>query len=409
MEKSRKLYLKAVEAYNSKKIEKALKYCDKSIAINIKNSAALNLKGLILYIKGDLLSAQGVWKMNYNLNNDLVSQKYIKDTLADNKLYDLYINALQNIEELKINEALEFLFECKNSDFNSLNVDNSIAYCYLKIGDYDSALEYTNKVFEIDYNNRTAKDNIKLIRDYNYVKINKKNNKAIFITIASIGMILITSILIIFGIKSNLFKKNIKQNSKLPIIVADTKKETENKNLVIREKTEIFPYEEIKKDIDDEEFNKLYDLIEIWKDKASNTNDKILIAKGSDLLNLKGVKYFYDEGIKLVEVKNYKSALITFNKAYNFGQNSYLFQHILYFMGTCSENIGDQESAIKYYEKYDKQFENGNYESTVLYNISMIYDNLNDERAKEYGRKLLKLYPQSIYNNEKINNIINRK
>lgn len=409
MEKSRKLYLRALETYNSGKIEKALKYCDKSIGINIKNSAALNLKGLILYIKGDLLSAQGVWKTNYNLNNDLVSQKYIKDTLDDTKLYDIYISALENIDELKINEALELLLACKKSDFNSLNVDNSIAYCYLKIGDYDSALEYINKVLKIDSNNMTAKENIKLIKDYNYIKTSKKNNKVIFISTASIGIVLIASILINLGIKSNLFKKNTKQDSKLKVAIGDSKNEAKNQNLVLKEAAVIFPYEEIKKSIDDEELNKLYDFMLIWQDKTSNTNDKILISKAADLLSSKGVKYFYDEGIKLVEVKDYKNALVTLQKAYNLGEKSYLFQHILYFMGTCSENVEDQESAIKYYEKYDKLFENGNYESTVLYNISIIYNNLNDKKAKEYAEKLLKLYPQSIYNNEKINSIINRK
>ena len=47
-----KLYSKAIKYYEEGKLEKALLQCEEAISLNLRNSAALNLKGLLLYLKG---------------------------------------------------------------------------------------------------------------------------------------------------------------------------------------------------------------------------------------------------------------------------------------------------------------------------------------------------------------------
>ena len=54
MDKSQKIYNKALDKYNKGYIGKSMELCDESISISIKNGAAINLKGLLLYLKGDL-------------------------------------------------------------------------------------------------------------------------------------------------------------------------------------------------------------------------------------------------------------------------------------------------------------------------------------------------------------------
>ena len=56
--KKNKTYLKAVEYYDKGELDKAIKLCDECISQNLKNGSALNLKGLILYSKGDLEGAR---------------------------------------------------------------------------------------------------------------------------------------------------------------------------------------------------------------------------------------------------------------------------------------------------------------------------------------------------------------
>ena len=83
MDKSKKLYIKALDKYNNGYIDNAIELCEESISIDIKNAASINLKGLLCYLKGDLDSAQKLWKMNYGVNKDGVSERYLNDTGKD--------------------------------------------------------------------------------------------------------------------------------------------------------------------------------------------------------------------------------------------------------------------------------------------------------------------------------------
>src|SRR4051794_16018671 len=130
MDKSGKLYVKAMNKYNDGYIDKALNLCEKSISINITNSAALNLKGILHYLKGDLENAKKMWNINYKRNNDEVSKKYLKDSIKDKEKLQVYVNALDLIKQLNISGALTILKQCENSHFNFINVSNSISLCY---------------------------------------------------------------------------------------------------------------------------------------------------------------------------------------------------------------------------------------------------------------------------------------
>ena len=79
MDKSGKIYVKAMSKYNDGYIDKSLALCEKSISLNITNAAALNLKGILYYLKGDLDNSKKMWDINYKRNNDKVSKKYLKD------------------------------------------------------------------------------------------------------------------------------------------------------------------------------------------------------------------------------------------------------------------------------------------------------------------------------------------
>jgi outer membrane protein assembly factor BamD (BamD/ComL family) len=77
-------------------------------------------------------------------------------------------------------------------------------------------------------------------------------------------------------------------------------------------------------------------------------------------------------------------------------------------LGLSYKNAGDIDSAIKYYEQYDKNYPSGDYEQTVLYELALIYKNIDDSTSKSYAKKLVKFYPKSIYNNSIIQGILSR-
>ncbi|WP_406542722.1 tetratricopeptide repeat protein [Clostridium ljungdahlii] len=65
------------------------------------------------------------------------------------------------------------------------------------------------------------------------------------------------------------------------------------------------------------------------------------------------------------------------------------------------------KNAINYYIQYDKGFSDGDYEETVLYRLAVIYKDTDKSQAKKYAQSLVDKYPNSIYNNSIISNLIN--
>ncbi|MDB2075804.1 hypothetical protein PMZ66_09305 [Clostridium paraputrificum] len=127
-----KLYSKAIKYYEEGKLEKALLQCEEAISLNLRNSAALNLKGLLLYLKGNLDEAVATWKINADFNDDKIAKNYIQDSKADYSRVKLFNEGKKHLAKLEIDEAIESFMKCRESDFNSLNVNISLAKCYFK-------------------------------------------------------------------------------------------------------------------------------------------------------------------------------------------------------------------------------------------------------------------------------------
>lgn len=430
MDKSKKLYIKALDKYNNGYIDNAIELCEESISMDIKNAASINLKGLLCYLKGDLDSAQKLWKMNYGVNKDGVSERYLNDSGKDKEKLKLYTAALDFIKELKINEAQNLLQKCTESDFNYINVNNHISVCYMKRGQYDKALEYVEKVLTVDRTNIMAKEIIKTLRNSGAAKKNthKINSRYILIFLACLSVCIIASTTYIKLKKSNsqvsikkLFsmtlnkeketpKNAVKQESSADLKSKNEKDAKIQKDKIVQSKiqNEIFPSDKVKGYIESKNFEAIYDEHTKWKDKAISVNDKVILSKAADLLKNEGVSYFYEKGCTYSNNKDYNNGKAYLLKAYEIGKESYLYPHIIYMTGNDFYLSGDVENAIKYYTQYDQEFSKGNYEDTVLYNLAIMYKDIDKSKAKSYAEKLLEGYPQSIYNNSISRSIANR-
>lgn len=410
MDKSKKLYVKALDKYNEGHIDKAIRLCEESISIDMKNSASINLKGLLCYLKGDLDSAQRLWKMNYGINKDEVSQRYLEDTKQDKERLQLYIAALSLIKELKINEAISLLEQCEGSDFNCINVNNHIALCYIRIGEYNKALEYIEKVLEVDKNNSMSKQIIKTLKTYGDRDLVKNHNKVNlkYVFIALICLVILSSFFMIYDkfMKDNKSLNAPKESPKKVINKTDTGEAKKDKVIINKGENEIFPSDKVKSDIENKNFLNLYEETAKWKEKSISDNDKIILSKANELLASEGVEYFYNNGCTYMSSNDYNNAKAYLVRAYEIGQESYLYPHIIYMTGSAFYSSGDAESAIKYYVQYDKDFSNGNYQDTVLYNLAIIYKDIDKSTAKTYAEKLLNNYPESIYSNSIIRGLV---
>ncbi|KEI04988.1 tetratricopeptide repeat protein [Clostridium botulinum] len=413
MSKIKKLYTKAFTKYERGYIDDAIDVCEEIMSLNMKHRPSINLKGLLYYFKGDLQSASALWKLNYEVNNDKVSKKYLDGLKEDEKIFSVYVSAIEYIRKNRFNDALDLLRKCKESDYNRINVDNNIATCYIKLGEYNKAVECVNRVLEIDVKNPIAiKNKKKLMKqgiNKNFVKPRKSN--LVFISV-------IVILLIGVGIASKDFvAKKIKNISKNDAIQENTlnKKNEKIKNKVIDKNitkvsvNEKFPSNALNKALESKDFNKIYLLANPWIGKKLDTNEKTILSRAEDILKDEGVKYFYNTGRECVESNDkWDMAIDNLTKAYDYGKDSYLYGHILFMLGVSYQNKQDVKDALKYYTEYDKKYPNENYIQEVLYRTTILYKNVDLNKAKEYGEKLLKNYPDCEYSNSKIKAIVSK-
>lgn len=406
MNKSKKIYKKALLCFQKGYIDKSIDLCEQSISMDIRNNAALDLKGMLLYFKGNLDEAKAIWKVNAYNNNDGAAKKYLEDISDDEKRLNCYIKALKCIKKVEIEEALEFLDECSKSSYNCINVNNNMALCYIKQGKYEKAVSKIDDVLKIDKNNEVALKNEKKLVNIGIMK-NRIDASKIFKVLTAVVLVIIM-ILGAFEVKNHIknrkisIKKVIKKEPSKSRVKPSIKKEK-----VVKE--EIFNSSELQKAIDNKDFNKIYEYEEKWKDKNNlGVNDKVLLSKALDVLTGDGVQYFYKNGTNIIQNKDYEGGKQSLLKAYEYGEKSYLYPDIIYFLAETYKNTNDAQNAINYYSMYDQKFSKGSYEETVLYNLAILNKDVNIEAAKRYGNKLSNSYPESIYNNSNISDIINK-
>ncbi|WP_039653173.1 tetratricopeptide repeat protein [Clostridium tyrobutyricum] len=406
MDKSQRIYVKALKKYNHGYIDKALELCEESISLNINNAASINLKGLLMYLKGDINSCQKLWKMNSEINKDRVSEKYLESSSRDLERLKSYRESIMLIKNMKINRAIDLLTKCSESDFNIINVNNHLAICYMKKGNCSKAIKYLDKVLEIDLNNKRAQNSINTINNMNDTKEKFNAKKIACIFLLFVFIISISSLSYLKLKNKNITKSNIKM-SKFETSNKNKQDKKELKNNTYKNQDIDFKYDTLKNYIDNENYNAIYNVIEKFKNKKLATNDQVLLSKAQELLVSKGVENFYKTGCDYLSNKDYKDAEVYFLRASKYGSNTYVYPDVIYMLANTLESSGNVDEAIKYYEQYDNSYSDGDYEETVLYKLSLIYNDLDKQKSKTYAQNLIDKYPSSIYNNSIINSIVN--
>lgn len=369
-------YEKALKLYHKGEIKKSLQCCEEGISKNLKNSAVLNLKGLILYLKGDLDGAITVWKINKDFNDDEMSKTYIKDAENDSERQKEYEKARNLIKELHINEAIESLKICSESDFNSIQVNNALALCQFKKGDYKISREYVNKSLKINKHDTNAKAIKKQLDDYTQVESNK--NRLIKIAVVFILFISLSAILV--------YMKKDSRETNSESIVNNT--EADAKDKIHENNTE---NENINSHIDDDNGE---------EDKKEEESHIEVNITSEEIENnyIKASTYFTDE--------KYDDAKLCLNKVVKASVGNHLNNDIVFLLASTYEKLDDKNNSIKYFEEYISIDKNGDYIEEVYYKLALLYKDIDIVKSLEYANYLSYNYPKSIYNNSNIESIL---
>lgn len=413
MSSSKTFFIKAQRYHHKGELEKSLEYCEKAISQDIKNVAALNLKGLLHYYLGDINTAKAVWRTNKDINNDGAAKGYLSNLDNEEELLDTYIHANKLIEQYKVSEAKKLLERCNESSFNTINVSCSLAKCYIYLGKNEEATRVLKKIFELDKHNEFAKEISKSM-------INSDGKSQSKLLIYSFFLIVVITVIAysipIINTYYNKYHKPVVINNKQGDIEENTNKKNEDSgnDEELKEKSNVvkdeFPSADFKQSIENKDYNKLFDLNEIWKNKDRSTlneNNKVLLIRAEEILIKEAVPEFYNLGLEHLKQNNSEKATEVLNKALIYSNGSYLREHILYFLSSSYINHGNTEKAISSSEEYINLYENGVYSAQVLYNLTLLYRNINKEKSKEYASILVNKFNDSEYNNEIVKEIAN--
>ena len=418
-----KQYNKAMNFYNNGQMNRALEICENILANDLSCSEVLNLKGLMLYQKGLLKEAKIVWKLNCDINTDSVAKKYIEDCKSDDERTEKYKDAEYNLKNMNIDKAMMLFRECMESEFNSIKVNTGIAMCYMRKGDNYRAKEFIDKALHIDNEAVTAnalkKDLINLGLYSNENRVSKKVLSVITVLFI-IGAICVGGYSIYTKVSlNNSISKDSSLNTEEDIkkdesLGSDSNKDTndsdqEDQNLENEQadkKEAIFNNENVALLLKNKDVDKLYDEINMVNKETLSGQDLELYNNAIELLRTNGVSKFYEYGVWYFNNGNYNSAKVELEKAYKYCDKSDLKEHIVFYKGSTASQLGDNSEALKLYKEYYSLYPKGAYIEGVLYELALLTNTTNKNMGKEYARELVNNYPNSLYINDYIRDIV---
>ena len=420
-----KKYIMATKFYQNGEIDKALKKCEESIAEDLKNSAALNLKGLLLYLKGDLKGAVATWKINADFNDDDIAKNYIEDSKRDKDKIKLYKEAEVLLTRLSINEAEKKLNMCKESDFNAIKVNLALSVCYLRKGDYENAGVSLTKALLIDKNNPQGKKIAKEFEKYSDSKLEILKSTSENTMKVLMGLVCAVAIFVVLFGGYKIINKCINSNDTDVLSTNNNENENliSNEENIESEQEEVtnsknnedengdnnikVDVEKIQSCIDSKNYDELYNLVNKLNINELSGKEQAVTKIAQELLIKEGCEYFYNSAMKYYNTKDYDNALIQIEKAYKYSQTTYLASEVLFFDGAINDKKGNNNQAIKLYEEYYNKYKNGDYIGEVLYGLAMLYKSEDLSKAKMYANELNNNHSESMYNNENIKSLLN--
>ncbi|MGL5823048.1 MAG: tetratricopeptide repeat protein [Sarcina sp.] len=413
MKTTREYYNLGVKYFHKGNLEKAIANLDIAISHDLKNSAALNLRGMIFYIRGQGEKAVHSWKINIDFNDDEIAKNYIKAYKEDSINEERYINALKELKKKNTNEAIKLLELCTSSDFNIINVRNALSYCYAKNGEFEKARDNALMALDKDSNDTLAKENLQVCNEKLGVSSFTIGKKQILAVVALVVVISGGFFVVNKGEKRPDTSENIatigtnqNSNSNEEGKPKGDKEDTENTEIDNK-----FDIEKLKVAMQNKNYSDIHNVLKNIKYENLTVEERLAYDEVNEFMKIDGLKYFYDKAAALVKTDSFGNAKDMLLKAYEYSEDTYLEEHTKYMLAICYERLEDTTNAIKYYEEYvketyDKESGQGGYMDVALYKLALLNEKNNVEKSKEYANRLVKEYKNSIYNNSNIYKIL---
>lgn len=370
-------YNKALDYIDKNSISSAKEELEKAVKIYLKDIDILNLLGICEYYLCDFNMANYYWNKSIRIVREgNIASDYLDKLKTDE--FSIFINkynkGLDYFSNEKYVEAIEIFNGLLNYENKFIEIYEILIIAYLEMGDITNAQKYLelfskfdvgNKRIEV-YKKELGEKKVKINDKKNKIrKSSEKNNKIG----TSVGFMIVVLL-----VCSNLIMYTNLQGEKREII--------EVKQRLEKSKIEYLKLEK--------ENNKLKKYISNNKDNGTTIE-----------MQRKAEKYYFN--------KEYKKSIEEFKKILKNTSDNTTRADAIYFIAAAETKLNKIEEAKRYYEIYINNYENYSSYDEVLYNYIMILNNENQiEKAKQIAIKLKNEYPNSEYNNSKVNYILNK-
>lgn len=401
-------YNEAISLLEKHKITEAFYQLKKAVRIYDKDTEILNLLGLCCYYKCDFERANLIWKKSLNLKGgDNPAAEYIN--LLKSKSFKSFLE--------EFNESIELI---QKEDYSSteavlLKVNKKwdeliepyllLSLIYMRKKDYKKALKILNSAQKLDQNNIKITEYLihvqKQLNKMDTVPSTEKaaGNKQRNIKNYAVGLkkIAVVSLIILLFLG---FFYNQQQNN-----YSQQLTEIKSQNNFL---------EEEKNDLK-ENFKKQAENIDNLKAEAAKSKLKIetMAAEKKDLnqqlsqIITYAEQELFNSSLALYRENNYSDAKSIFKNIYINGSADYLQKEALFFLANTELKLENRKKAVKYFKEYAEKYPGSNYHDEVIYNLALILNSSGKkEEAISYSKTLRKEYSQGIYNNQKINKIL---
>ncbi len=442
-------YKNALNLIKNNNVSEAVKELKLSLKFHKSNTDSLNLLGLAFYLKCRFQKAEEKWRKSLEIKRKNNKAADYLELITKNDFKELrkeYQNIIFN-DKVGKKTKINFLEKVIAEHEELIEPYVLLGLLYKKEDNFEEALQYFYKAYDLDKGNQTIKNYIldceEKSDDESYFNFDFLSNKS-SIAAASLFFTLI-SILVMINFSNlnsspdNTSHTQASSNSSINNKahsgavnnyngVADQDRSDNNRqdnNIFLslessspedggtlsnfnEAKTELISKNNLASDkidfvIKDLQlsFNQLQNILTKEKKKEELQEYASYIEEGSE-------QRLFDLALSNFRNGNYKEASKMFASIYTFSEVDYLKKESLYLLSRGSEKSGQYEQAEYYYRKYLSEYKDSNYYDEALYNLGLMYHKIDKiDLSREILYRLREEEPYSQYNNSKVYNILN--
>lgn len=445
-------YKNALNLIKNNNVSEAVKELKLSLKFHKLDTDSLNLLGLAFYLKCRFQKAEAKWRKSLEVKRKNNKAADYLELITKNDFKELrkeYQNIIFN-DKVEKKIKIDFLKKVIAEHDELIEPYVLLGLLYKKEENYEEALKYFYKAYDLDKGNQTIKNYIldceEKSEDENYFDLDFLSKKSSIVA-ASIIFTLISLLILINFSNVNSFQDNTSHThaSSNPGIdsaatsapannsggvadqnLSDTKR-GKNSNIFLNLKNNspadrrtLSNFNEFETGLSIEStlssdridfliedlqlsFKQLQNILSEEKKKEELQKYASYIEEGSE-------QRLFDLALNNFRSGNYEEASKMFASIYTYSEVDYLKKESLYLLSRSSEKSEQYEQAEFYYREYLKEYKDSNYYDEALYNLGLMYHKIDKiNLSREILYKLREEKPYSQYNNSKVYNILNEE